>query len=108
MTFLGFSLIVQAGAFISAFAAVSAGILMVKVTQKFGTGILASGFKTISIGVFFIAAGIIFDSIQVYFNFDSNLNIVLIGLKELLFIIGAYTIVIGSKNMADKLETLTK
>ena len=35
------SIIAQAGAFISVFAAISAGIIMAKVTKKFGTGILA-------------------------------------------------------------------
>jgi len=103
------SIIAQAGAFISVFAAISAGIIMAKVTKKFGTGILASGFKTISVGIFLIALGIIFDAAQIYFNMlNSDLIVVLIGLKVIFFLIGTYIIVIGSKRTADKLENLTK
>src|SRR3990167_11309858 len=102
-------IVVQAGAFISAFAAIAAGIIMTRVTKKFGTGILASGFKTISVGIFLIALGIIFDAAQIYFNMlNSDLIIVLIGLKVIFFLIGTYIIVIGSKRTADKLENLTK
>jgi hypothetical protein len=103
-------LITQAGSFISAFAAVAAGLIMANVTKKFGTGILASGFKSISIGVFFIAAGIFIDAIQSYLLRSANLTIVttVIIAKELLFVVGTYVIVIGSKKTVDKLETLTK
>ncbi|MEK7559352.1 MAG: hypothetical protein AAB521_03530 [Patescibacteria group bacterium] len=104
------SIAVQAGAFISAFAAIAAGLIMTRVTKKFGTGILASGFKTISVGIFLIALGIIFDAGQVYFNLTGNEQIIIIltGLKEIFFVAGTYIIVIGSKRTADKLETLTK
>lgn len=104
------SVIVQAGAFISAFAAIAAGIIMAKVTKKFGTGIIASGFKTISLGIILIALGIIFDAAQVYLNSanSSQIVIVIIGLREIFFVAGAYIIVIGSKRTGDKLETLTK
>lgn len=104
------SLIVQAEAFISAFAAIAAGIIMVRITKKFGTGILASGFKTISLGIILIALGIIFDAAQVYLD---ALNIpqiitIIIGLREIFFVAGTYIVVIGSKRTADKLEALTK
>jgi len=103
------TVLTQAGSFISAVAAITAGVIMVSVTRKFGTGILASGFRSISIGVFFIAIAIIIDAVQTYFV-NSNLPhasaIVLI--KELLFVLGTYTIVIGSKNTGDKIEKLTK
>jgi hypothetical protein len=51
------TIIIEAGAFISAFAAIVAAVIMLKVTKKFGTGILSSGFRAISFGVFFIALG---------------------------------------------------
>lgn len=100
---------VQAGAFISAFAAIAAGIIMTRVTKKFGTGILASGFKTISLGIFLIALGIVFDAVQVYFgSLSPQIVIALTVLKEIFFVLGTYVIVIGSKRTGDKLESLTK
>ena len=104
------SIIVQAEAFISAFAAIVAGIIMARVTKKFGTGILASGFKTISLGIILIAFGIIFDAAQVYLDAANNPQIItiIIGLREIFFVAGTYIIVIGSKRTADKLEALTK
>ncbi|MDP3987808.1 MAG: hypothetical protein Q8P80_01550 [Candidatus Levybacteria bacterium] len=103
------SIIIQSGSFIAAFAAITAGIVMSSVTKKFGTGILASGFKTISIGVMFIAAGIILDAIISYIQIQNNTAAAaILILKELLFVAGTYIIVIGSKNTGDKLESLTK
>lgn len=103
------TIIIQAGAFISAFASISAGIIMLSVTKKFGTGILAAGFKNISVGVLFIAAGIIIDAFNSYIQISSNtiLTAVLIA-KEVLFVVGTYIIVIGSKKTGDQLESLTK
>ena len=100
----------QAGSFIAAFAAITAGVIMANVMKKFGTGILASNFKSISIGVFFIAFGILIDAIQTYLltSADSSVITVLIIAKELLFVIGTYTIVVASKKTGDKLESLTK
>ena len=105
------TIIIEAGSFISAFAGITAGIVMASVTKKFGTGLLASGFKSISIGVFFIAGGIIMDAAQSYVQFSiNNLTVltILLGIKEVLFVIGTYIIVIGSKKTGDKLESLTK
>lgn len=99
---------VQASAFISAFAGIAAGLLMAKVTKKFGTGILASGFKSIAIGVFLIAFGIVLDAIQVYFQISTSIGTIIIILRGILFVVGTYIIVIASKNTNDKLETLTK
>lgn len=103
------TLILQSGSFIAAFAAITAGIVMSQVTKKFGTGILASGFKTISLGVIFIALGIIIDAFNSYIQIQNNTisTTILIG-KEILFVAGTYIIVIGSKNTGDKLESLTK
>lgn len=104
------TIMIQAGAFIAAFAAITAGIIMHSVTKKFGTGILASGFKNISIGVTFIALGIIIDALNEYLKFNNNMSITLVILftKDILFVLGTYIIVIGSKKTGDKLESLTK
>ncbi len=104
------NILVQGGSFVAAFAAIAAGVIMANVRSKFGTGILAQGFKSISTGVFFIAGGIIVDAIQTYLQSAGNLLIpvILLVLKELLFVIGTYIIVIGSKKTGDNLESLTK
>ncbi len=104
------SIIIQAGSFISAMAAIVASVIMIQVTKKFGTGILASGFRSISVGVLFIALAIFIDAAQSYAQISSGMLeiiTVLIIIKEILFIIGTYIIVIGSKKTGDKLESLT-
>ena len=105
------TIVIEAGSFIAAFAAIAAGVMMVQVRQKFGTGILASGFKTISIGVFFIAAAILMDAIQTYIQISLGTMYIALGvllIKEAFFVLGTYIIVIGSKKTGDKLESLTK
>ncbi len=103
------TIIVQGGSFIAAFAAITAGVIMTSVTKKFGSGIMAVGFKAISIGVFFIAIGIIIDAFNTYLQVSSNLILaLLLIIKELFFVVGTYIIVIGSKRTGDKLEALTK
>lgn len=105
------TILVDVGSFIAVFAAIVAGVLMSQVTKKFGTGILATGFKSISFGVFFIAAGILIDAITSYLQVSGSsfqLMTILILIKEAFFVIGTYIIVIGSKNTGDKLESLTK
>lgn len=101
---------IEVGSFVAVFAAVVAGVLMAQVTKKFGTGILAAGFKSISIGVFFIAAGILIDAAESYFTISNafELSVILLLVKEALFVVGTYIIVIGSKKTGDKLESLTK
>lgn len=83
---------------------------MSNVTKKFGQGILYYGFKSVAIGIILIAAGITTDSLATYLLVFRNpvLNTIFLVLKESLFVIGAYIIVIGSKRTADKMETLTK
>lgn len=104
------TILIEGGSFVAVFAAIVAGVLMAQVTKKFGTGILATGFKSISVGVFFIAAGILIDSVESYFSISSafELSVVLLLIKEALFVVGTYIIVIGSKKTGDKLESLTK
>ncbi len=104
---------IEAGALISAFAAIVAAVIMSRVTKKFGTGILANGFRSISFGVFFIALGILVDAIQSYLqsaNFapiQQYITIILL-VKLALYVIGTYIVVIGSKKTGDRLESLTK
>lgn len=103
------AVLVQAASFIAAFAAITAGVVMSNVTKKFGTGILATGFKTIAIGVFVIAAAITIDAGNSYFQIQNKtVSTMLLLAKELLFVTGTYIIVIGSKKTVDKLEALTK
>lgn len=108
-----FTIAIEAGALMAGFAAIVAAVIMSRVTKKFGTGILASGFRTISFGVFFIAIGILVDAVESYLqsaNFapiEQYINILLL-VKLALFVIGTYIIVIGSKKTGDKLESLTQ
>lgn len=100
---------IQSGSFIAAFAAIAAGVIMASVTKKFGTGILASGFKSISVGVLLIAGGIILDAVNSYMQLSiGGFFAALLLIKEILFVAGTYVIVIGSKKTGDKLESLTK
>ncbi|HEX7042221.1 MAG TPA: hypothetical protein VF189_03135 [Patescibacteria group bacterium] len=109
------TILVEAGSFIAAFAAISAGIVMASVTKKFGTGLMASGFKTNSLGVFFIALGIIIDAVNSYLQVSGYgsllpefVPLAILLAKEASFVIGTYIIVIGSKKTGDKLESLMK
>ncbi len=104
------TIIVEGVSFVAAFAAIAAAGIMYQVTKKFGTGILASGFRSISTGVLFIALGIIIDALTTYFllSYNNIYSALIFLIKGLCFVVGTYIIVIGSKNTADKLETLTK
>jgi hypothetical protein len=100
---------IQAGSFISAFAAIAAGVIMSSFTKKFGTGLLASGFKNISTGVILIAGGILIDAISSYIQLNNlNISFIILIAKDILFVLGTYLIVIASKKTRDKLESLTK
>ncbi|MCL4353565.1 hypothetical protein M1615_03835 [Patescibacteria group bacterium] len=102
-------IVIQAGSFIAAFASIAAGVIMASVTKKFGSGILAAGFKSISTGVFLIAIGIFIDALGTYLQISNNLVLTAMLLaKEVFLVIGTYIIVIGSKSTGDKLESLTK
>ncbi len=107
-----FTIFIEGSSFISALASISAGIIMARLNKKFGTGILASGFKAIAIGILFIGAGILIDAVESYMEVSGYINpqltIVLLLAKAPFFIIGTYIIVIGSKKTGDKLESLTK
>lgn len=102
--------LIEATSFISAFAAIAAATIMARFIRKFVTGILATGFKTIGIGIFILALGIIIDAVDMYtqaLRGPSALSLLLI-VRQIFFVIGTYIIVIGSKNMGDKLEMLSK
>ncbi len=105
------TVVIEAGTFISAFAAIVGALVMWQVRKKFGTGILATGFKVIAIGVLLIAGGILMEAVKSYLLIARSdlgaVGVVLSIIEELLFIAGTYTIVIGSKKTGDKLESLT-
>src|SRR3989344_5978495 len=103
-------ILVEAASFISAFAAIAAAIIMARFIRKFVTGILATGFKTIGIGVFILALAIIVDAVEMYMQAlqnPSRISMLLVA-RQALFVIGTYIIVIASKNMGDKLQSLSK
>jgi hypothetical protein len=103
-------ILIEAASFIAAFAAITAAFIMAKFIRKFVTGILAIGFKTIGIGIFVLALGIVTDAVELYtqaVNNPSALGFLLI-IRQVLFVLGTYIIVIGSKKMGDKLEKLSK
>lgn len=104
------NLLILIASFMASFSGIAAGVIMVGVTKKFKTGILSYGFKSVAIGIIFIALGITIDSLATYVLAFKNptLDTTLLVLKEATFVIGAYIIVIGSKRTADKLQTLTK
>jgi hypothetical protein len=104
------TIIVEVISFIAAVAAIVGAVLMFRITKKFGSGIIADGFKTISSGVLFLALGILIDGLSFYFSLSSdNIYAALIFLvKGLCYVVGTYIIVIGTKRTADKLENLTK
>lgn len=102
--------LIEAGSFIAAFAAIAAAVIMARFIRKFVTGILAMGFKTIGIGIFVLALGIIIDAVEIYAQAAKNpstLSFLLI-VRQVFFVLGTYIIVIGSKSMGDKLEMLSK
>lgn len=103
-------LILEAFSVIAAVAGVTAWFLMHQTTKKFGTGILASGFKRISTGVAFIAGGLMIDAVNLYLQLPYNNMLImsLFLLKGLAFLFGTYIIVIGSKTTTDKLESLMR
>lgn len=107
------TILIEAGALVSSLAAIVAAIIMFKVRKKFGTGIIANGFKNIAFGVFFIALGILLDALESYMQISAFSEVqqyltLIIGAKFIFFVIGTYIIVIGSKKTGDKLESVTK
>jgi hypothetical protein len=101
---------IKATSLVAAFAAIMATIIISRFLNKFATGILAMGFKTIGIGIGIIALGIVIDTIQIYIQAVSNssaLSLLLI-VRQIFFVLGTYVIIIGSKNMGDKLAELSK
>lgn len=103
-------ILIESASFTAAFAAIAAAIIMARFIKKFVTGILSIGFKTIGIGIFILALGIIMDAFGIYSQVSKDPSIfsLLLIAKQILFVIGTYIVVIGSKKMGDKLEMLSK
>jgi hypothetical protein len=101
-------ILIEAASFIAAFAGIFAAVTMARFIRRFVTGILAIGFKTIGIGIFVLALAIVIDAVNLYFQAAENVEIsFLLIVRQIFFVIGTYIIVIGSKNMGDKLEQLS-
>jgi len=104
------STFIEVVSLVAALAAIIATIITSQFLNKFATGILAMGFKTIGIGIGIIALGIVIDTIQIYIQIASNssaLSLLLI-VRQIFFVLGTYVIIIGSKNMGNRLSELSK
>lgn len=104
------TILVQGMSFVASIAAIVASVIMYQVVKKFGKGIMAEGFRYIMTGILFIAFAIVIDAFQSYLGFSTqNLySQFVFVIKGICFVIGTYTIVIGSKRTVEKLEALTK
>lgn len=91
--------------FFSALVGVAAAVVMFSVVRKFGRGVVADGFRHVMIGVFFVAGAMFIDAFVRYYEWYPETGRII---KEVLLVIGMYTIVIGAKTTADKLEQLQK
>lgn len=96
---------IETGAFLSAFAGIAAAVVMFSLTKKFGTGIVATGFRWIAWGVSVIGAGLIFEGVAQFLQIQVA---ILTLIKEVLLLLGTYIIVIGTKLTADKLEQMLR
>ena len=102
------SLLLFAAAPLAAITAVIASVMMVSIRRKFGTGMLAAGFRTIATGVFCITAGICIEAVSILLQLHDPIGPVLTLVHYALLAIGIYVIVSGSKNTGDRLESMTK
>src|SRR3989344_114005 len=89
-----FTILIEGISFVAAFAAVAAAFIMYEVTKKFGSGILASGFKSISAGVLFLALGIIIDALNSYFllSYNNIYSVLVFLIKGICFVFGTFLI----------------
>lgn len=93
--------LIEAASFIAAFAAIAAAIIIARTISKFSTENLTMGFRTVGIGIFILALGIVIDAVNTYIQplqIPEAPSILLI-VRQMFFVIGAYIILIGSKNM---------
>lgn len=94
---------IEITALISALAGLSAAIIMKRVTAHFGTGIVATGYRFTAGGVAIIGLAMFIESIIEYLQIRVDL---LVLIKEILLVLGTYTIVVGTKLTVDKLDNL--
>ncbi|MDP3998661.1 MAG: hypothetical protein Q8P89_03530 [bacterium] len=102
--FLNLEKIIEMAALIAALAGISAAIIMKKVTSHFGTGIVATGYRYSAAGVALISLAMLIEAVLKYLQIQGG---VFALTKEILLVLGTYTIVIGTKITADKLDNLT-
>ena len=102
--FLSLETAIQAAAFISALAGISAAAIMTRITRHFGTGIVATGYRFTALGVAVIGTAMFLESVLHYLQMQTP---ILTLLKEVMLVLGTYIIVMGTKITADKLDNLT-
>lgn len=104
------TILVQGTSFIAAFAAVASSVIMYQVVCRFGKGVLADGFKFIMSGLLFVALAIVIDAFANYLGFSNDNPYALFVnlIKGICFMVGTYSIVIGSRKTVDKLEVLAR
>lgn len=102
--FLTLEKAIEAAAVISALAGISAAIIMKRVTDHFGTGIIATGYRFTAGGVAIIGLAMLLESVIEYLQIRLP---ILTLVKEIFLVLGTYIIVAGTKLTADKLESLT-
>ncbi len=103
-SFLTIDKLIQATAFLSAVAGLTAGLIMWQVTTKFGSGIVATGYRYTAAGVALIGLAIFIEALLDYIQIKIGF---LVLIKGILLVVGTYVIVIGTKLTADKLDGLT-
>lgn len=95
---------IELGAFLSAAAGIVAALIIFDLTKKFGAGIVATGFRYTAWGVTIIGTALLLEGILQFIQIRiPGLTLI----KEILLLLGTYTIVIGTKLTADRLEDLT-
>lgn len=102
--FLNLERIIEMAALIAALAGISAAVIMKKITSHFGTGIVATGYRYAAGGVAMIGLAMLIEAVLKYLQVQGG---ILTLAKEVLLVLGTYTIVIGTKLTADKLDNLT-
>jgi len=99
-------ILIQGIPFIAVFAGLAVVIIMYRISHKFAGGIVAEGFRYLVVGLLFITLGILLDAFSSYFMMNNELSLVYLISKGLLFVVGMYVIVVGSKKMSDALDTI--
>lgn len=102
-------LLLESSAFIAAFAAITAAAIMFTTRKKAGSGLMASGFQAMAIGVSLLALGMLLDTITIFvYQLKPLIFAAVFFVKNLLFIVGTYFVVVGGKRIRDNFASLTQ